>query len=220
MQPYLQRRSEKSSTATCYLPAIRHTRETGFLKHCMEESLIRTKISDYFYYAFSYRSLLFCVFTDQLTTSFHWAHFSIYWQSNTYGYTQSKLTSPVQNRMIGRETVKLCSQNRLKLSSFFFCNKVCSTGVRKPWRELQNSEWGKDCGDTHDIICSIYELLYHFISKKYFPWILIRRQTCYTDKSKSLSISTICIDLIKHCNTEMKVLANRKEVDYPSFRSH
>lgn len=107
-----------------------------------------------------------------------------------------------------------------KLSSFFFCNKVCSTGVRKPWRELQNSEWGKDCGDTHDIICSIYELLYHFISKKYFPWILIRRQTCYTDKSKSLSISTICIDLIKHCNTEMKVLANRKEVNYPSFKSH
>lgn len=104
----------------CYQPAIRHTRKTGFLKHCMEEPSIRTKISNHFYYFFKYRSLLFCVFTDQLITSFYWAHFSIYWQSNTYGYIQSKLTSPVQNRMMGRETVKLCSQNRLKTVIFFF----------------------------------------------------------------------------------------------------
>lgn len=79
----------------------------------------------------------------------------------------------------------------------------------------ENCKIHSDCGDAHDIIWNIYELLYHFISKKYFPWILIRKQTCYRDKSKSLSTSTICIDLTKHYNTETKVLANRNEVDYP-----
>lgn len=75
------------------------------------------RVTNYF---FKYRSLLFYVFTYQLTTSLYCAHFSIYWQSDTYGIIKASLQVFYKTAWFEEKLSSFALKIDSKLSSFFF----------------------------------------------------------------------------------------------------
>lgn len=122
-------------------PVICYTKETDvflffFLMCFMEESLIRAKTGNYFFILlFKYRSLLFCVFTYQLTTSFSWAPFSIYWQSDTYGIIKASLQVFYKTGWFEEKLSCFALKIDSKLSSFFLFVINCTQQVHESPKE-------------------------------------------------------------------------------------
>lgn len=108
-----------------------------YLMCFMEESLIRAKKGNYFFILFfKYRSLLLCVFTYQLTTSFSWAHFSIYWQSDTYGIIKASLQVFYKTGWFEEKLSCFALKIDSKLSSFFFLFVInCTQQVHESPKE-------------------------------------------------------------------------------------